>query len=58
MASKLNKVLEHLHQVLASDCALTDGQLLARFVASRDEASFQHNHLPRTWPIRSSCCIG
>jgi RNA polymerase sigma factor (sigma-70 family) len=41
MASKLNKVLEHLHQVLVPpDCALTDGQLLARFVASRDEAPF------------------
>src|SRR6516225_6619361 len=41
MASRLNKVLQHLHQVLTPpDCALTDGQLLARFVASQDEAAF------------------
>ncbi len=41
MAIRLNKVLEHLQQALApSDGALTDGQLLTRFVASRDEAAF------------------
>jgi RNA polymerase sigma factor (sigma-70 family) len=41
MATRLNKVLEHLYQVLAPPGgALTDGQLLARFVATRDEAAF------------------
>jgi RNA polymerase sigma factor (sigma-70 family) len=37
MATGLREVLEHLHQ---SGGNLTDGQLLARFVAARDEASF------------------
>ncbi|HEY7153148.1 MAG TPA: sigma factor, partial [Gemmataceae bacterium] len=41
MATNLSKVLEHLHQILAPPGGdLTDGQLLARFVAARDEASF------------------
>jgi RNA polymerase sigma-70 factor (ECF subfamily) len=41
MAAKLNKVFEHLHRVLEPpEGVLTDGQLLARFVATRDEASF------------------
>jgi RNA polymerase sigma factor (sigma-70 family) len=41
MATGLDKVLEHLHRVLTPhDDGLTDGQLLARFVSSRDEASF------------------
>jgi RNA polymerase sigma factor (sigma-70 family) len=41
MATRLNKVLEHLHRVLSPPGGdLTDGQLLARFVAVRDEASF------------------
>jgi RNA polymerase sigma factor (sigma-70 family) len=41
MPTRLNKVLEHLHRVLAPPGGdLTDGQLLARFVAARDEASF------------------
>ncbi|HEY7425226.1 MAG TPA: RNA polymerase sigma factor [Gemmataceae bacterium] len=41
MATNLNKVLEHLHQIFATPGSdLTDGQLLARFVAARDEASF------------------
>jgi RNA polymerase sigma factor (sigma-70 family) len=41
MASGLNKVLEHLRRALPSpDRALTDGQLLARFVSARDEAAF------------------
>jgi RNA polymerase sigma factor (sigma-70 family) len=38
----LRKALRHLHQVLdpSGDASLTDGQLLARFVATRDEAAF------------------
>ena len=41
MATNLSKVLEHLHQILAPPGGdLTDGQLLTRFVAARDEASF------------------
>src|ERR1700756_1329179 len=41
MATGLDKVLEHLHRVLTPpDEGLTDGQLLARFITSRDEASF------------------
>jgi RNA polymerase sigma factor (sigma-70 family) len=39
---RLRKALKHLHQVLhpTGGDALTDGQLLARFIASRDEAAF------------------
>src|SRR5262249_45927606 len=37
MATGLRGVLEHLHQAGESQ---TDGQLLGRFVAARDEASF------------------
>lgn len=41
MATSLNTFLEHLHHLLAPPGGdLTDGQLLARFVAARDEASF------------------
>jgi RNA polymerase sigma factor (sigma-70 family) len=41
MATGLNKVLGHLHQALAPPgSGLTDGQLLGRFVAGRDEAAF------------------
>jgi RNA polymerase sigma factor (sigma-70 family) len=41
MATGLHKVLEHIQRVLAPpDEGLSDGQLLARFVAARDEASF------------------
>jgi RNA polymerase sigma factor (sigma-70 family) len=41
MASGLNKVLGHLHQALAPPGGgLSDGQLLGRFVAGRDEAAF------------------
>jgi RNA polymerase sigma factor (sigma-70 family) len=41
MATKLDKVLAHLRRVLGPpEGASTDGQLLARFVATRDEASF------------------
>ncbi len=41
MATNLSKVLEHLHQILAPPGGdRTDGQLLARFVAARDEVSF------------------
>jgi RNA polymerase sigma factor (sigma-70 family) len=41
MAIGLNKVVHHLHQILSSaEGGLTDAQLLARFVAVRDEGSF------------------
>lgn len=41
MATNLNKVLEHLHRMFSPlDGGSTDGQLLARFVAARDEAAF------------------
>jgi RNA polymerase sigma factor (sigma-70 family) len=41
MATRFHKVLEHLHRVFSPPGGgLTDGQLLARFVAARDEASF------------------
>lgn len=41
MATNVSKVLRHLHHLLAPPGGeLTDGELLARFVATRDEASF------------------
>jgi RNA polymerase sigma factor (sigma-70 family) len=41
MATNLSKVLQHLHHALSPPADdLSDGQLLARFVAARDEASF------------------
>ncbi len=41
MATDLSKVLQHLQHLLAPPGGdRTDGELLARFVASRDEASF------------------
>src|SRR6516225_11110909 len=41
MTTNVSKVLRHLHHILAPPGGdLTDGQLLARFVATRDEASF------------------
>src|SRR6516225_6420449 len=41
MATKLDKVLAHLRSILTPpEGVSTDGQLLARFVATRDEASF------------------
>jgi RNA polymerase sigma factor (sigma-70 family) len=41
MATNMSKVLKHIHRLLAPPGGdLTDGELLARFVASRDEASF------------------
>jgi RNA polymerase sigma-70 factor (ECF subfamily) len=41
MATGSDKILAHLHRVLATpDEGLSDGQLLARFVSTRDEASF------------------
>jgi len=42
MSTDLNKLVEHLRRVLAAPAGgdLTDGQLLARFLASRDEAAF------------------
>jgi RNA polymerase sigma factor (sigma-70 family) len=41
MATNLSKVLKHIHHLLAPPGGdQTDGELLARFVATRDEASF------------------
>ncbi|HEY7328586.1 MAG TPA: sigma-70 family RNA polymerase sigma factor [Gemmataceae bacterium] len=41
MTTNLNKVLNHIHHLLAPPGGdQTDGELLARFVAKRDEASF------------------
>jgi RNA polymerase sigma factor (sigma-70 family) len=55
MATGLNQVLDHLRWTLApADGGLTDGQLLARFVASRDEASFAtlvRRHGPMVWRL-------
>jgi RNA polymerase sigma factor (sigma-70 family) len=55
MAKGLNKVLHHLHRTLAPpDSDLSDEQLLARFVASRDEASFAallRRHGPMAWRL-------
>jgi RNA polymerase sigma factor (sigma-70 family) len=55
MATGLNKVVDHLRRTLAPpDSGLTDGQLLARFVASRDEASFSalvRRHGPMVWRL-------
>jgi RNA polymerase sigma factor (sigma-70 family) len=52
----LNKILFHLHQVLnpAGEGGSTDGQLLTRFIASRDEASFAalvRRHGPMVWRL-------
>jgi RNA polymerase sigma factor (sigma-70 family) len=55
MATGLNEVLRHLHRVLKPpDGGLTDGQLLARFIATRDEASFAElvrRHGPMVWRL-------
>jgi RNA polymerase sigma factor (sigma-70 family) len=55
MATGLKKVLQHLHRVLTpADSGLTDGQLLARFIATRDEASFTalvRRHGPMVWRL-------
>ncbi len=41
MATNLNNVLRHIHNLLAPPGgSQTDGELLSRFVATRDEASF------------------
>ncbi len=41
MATNVSKVLRHLHHLLAPPGGeLTDGELLAQFVATRDEAAF------------------
>jgi RNA polymerase sigma factor (sigma-70 family) len=51
----MNKVLDYIHRTLASpDIGLTDGQLLARFIATRDEASFAllvRRHGPMVWRL-------
>jgi RNA polymerase sigma factor (sigma-70 family) len=51
----MNKVLDYIHRTLAPlDGGLTDGQLLARFVASRDEPSFAllvRRHGPMVWRL-------
>jgi RNA polymerase sigma factor (sigma-70 family) len=47
MATGLNQVLEHLRRAFPVERGLTDGQLLRRFVATRDEAAFAtllHRH--------------
>jgi RNA polymerase sigma factor (sigma-70 family) len=55
MNTGLNKVLDHLRWTLAPpEGGLTDGQLLARFVASRDEESFatlMRRHGPMVWRL-------
>jgi hypothetical protein len=41
MAIGLRRLLDHLHQALpAAEGGLSDGQLLARFAATHDEAAF------------------
>ena len=51
----MNKVLDYIHRTLAPpDGGLTDGQLLARFIASRDEPSFAllvRRHGPMVWRL-------
>jgi RNA polymerase sigma factor (sigma-70 family) len=55
MANGLSKVLDHLHRTCTPPGSdLTDGQLLARFVASRDEPSFAalvRRHGPMVWRL-------
>ncbi len=55
MATGLSKVIDHLRRTLAPPGGdLTDGQLLGRFVASRDEASFAvlvRRHGPMVWRL-------
>src|SRR5262245_15477957 len=40
MATGLREVLSHLRQTLPPDGSISDGQLLTRFVAMRDESAF------------------
>ena len=51
----MEKVLDYIHRTLApSDGGLTDGQLLSRFIASRDERSFAllvRRHGPMVWRL-------
>jgi RNA polymerase sigma factor (sigma-70 family) len=51
----MNKVLDYIHWTLApSEGGLTDGQLLTRFIASRDEPSFAllvRRHGPMVWRL-------
>jgi RNA polymerase sigma factor (sigma-70 family) len=55
MATGLNKVLNHLQRTLArADGGLSDGQLLSRFVAGRDEDCFAmlvRRHGPMVWRL-------
>ncbi len=55
MRSSLNKIVDHLQRVLAPPgSGLTDGQLLARFVDTRDEAAFTalvRRHGPMVWQL-------
>ncbi len=56
MATKLNRVLDHIHRVVGppGDGGLTDGQLLTRFIAAHDEASFAalvHRYGPMVWRL-------
>ncbi|HTU19088.1 MAG TPA: RNA polymerase sigma factor [Gemmataceae bacterium] len=51
-----NSILDHLRRVLnpAGEGGLTDGQLLARFIASREEAAFAalvRRHGPMVWRL-------
>src|SRR6516162_1745494 len=55
-ANHLRKALRHLHEVLAphGGSSLTEGQLLARFVATRDEQAFAalvRRHGPMVWGV-------
>jgi RNA polymerase sigma factor (sigma-70 family) len=56
MAINQNPILDYLHRVLnpAGEVGLTDGQLLARFIASRDETAFAalvRRHGPMVWRL-------
>lgn len=51
---QLNTILHHLHHLTGGNSTLTDGQLLGRFVSSRDAAAFElliRRHGPLVWGI-------